>query len=390
MPNLASFNPATAQNIAVRNALNPMPPFPAWSRHISLDNMTALWDRATGGLNANFANPAQLNVWDQGPWGAQMGPVPQLQNRYAAGALTAQLLLLDVHVEANQHAQNLARQAHMVATLNQEGANTQFAHPMLGALDTSNPHVRWIVKNPAGQLGPNGGQFAVHWAQVPGPQQLALQAAGLDPTQPNYNYMAAFNTKQNYEANGRFDHHEHKSATRLSTHFTDLAGRAGHITPANNPMPQYVTEARGEHVAAKVLMTALGSDDYQLKLGFRPGGHVGIDQIWARRARNTGAITEYILVEAKGSQGAGMGLPQDLGAQMSSRWVFNRLMLLANSADQKERSTSQKVLLAMFADNAAIPVIGMVIKSFFEQDHGNWSQVVEVIGLGQYNRADLP
>ena len=390
MPNLADFNQASVQNVAVRDALIMMPPLPEWSRHISLDNMTALWNRTTQAQNTNFAVPAQMNVTQQSHYyGNQMGQMPQLQNRYAAGALTAQLLLLDVHVQANQNVQNMATQAAMVATLTQEAANTQFAHPALGALDISNPHVRWIVKNPAGHLPIHGGQFATHWAAIPLAQQTALQLAGLDPSQPNYSYMAAFFMKQNYEATGRFGHHENKSASRLSTHFTDISARAGHITPTGNPMPQYVSEARGEHVAAKVLLTALGTDDYQLKLGFRPGGHVGIDQIWVRRNRNTGAVTEYIIVEAKGSQGANLGLPQDLGAQMSPRWVFNRLMLLANSGTPEAR-TGQKALLAMFDDNAAIPVIGLVIKSLFEPDHGSWSQVVEVTGLGRYNRPDLP
>jgi hypothetical protein len=389
MPNLANFNPASVQNLAVLNALNQMPQLPVWSRHISLDNMTALWNRGTNAANANFAAVAQMNVTQQSVWGTQQGQLPQLQNRYAAGALTAQLLLLDVHVQANQTVPNLATQALMVATLNQEAASTQFAHPALGAVDISNPDVRWIVKHPGGQLPIHGGQFATHWAAIPLAQQTALQAAGLDPNQPNYSYINAFNTKQNYEATGRFGHHEHKSASRLSTHFTNIAGRAGHITPAGNPSPQFVSEARGEHVGAKVLLTALGDDDYQLKLGFRPGGHTGIDQIWVRRGRNTGAVTEYFIVEAKGSQGANLGLPQHLGAQMSARWVFNGLMALANSGTPEAR-TGEKALRAMFDDNAAIPVTGLVIKSLFEPAHGNWSQVVEVIGLGQYNRPDLP
>ena len=271
MPNLADFNPASAQNVAVLNALNMMPQLPVWSRHISLDNMTALWNRTTNVANANFAAVAQMNVTQQSAWGTQQGQLPQLQNRYAAGAVTAQLLLLDVHVQANQTAPNLATQALMVAQLTQEAASTQFAHPMLGALDTSNPDVRWIIKNPASVVPAARTQFNLHWAAVPPLQQAALQAAGLDPTQPNYSYISAYNTKQNYEATGRFGHHEHKSASRLSTHFTNIAGRAGHITPAGNPMPQFVSEARGEHVGAKVLLTALGDDDYPVEAGVSAG-----------------------------------------------------------------------------------------------------------------------
>lgn len=398
MPNLANFDLTTLQNQQVLQNLATYLPPAAWLRHIQANHDTVL----SGSGNAT--QPGTLAMQHQAPLApVQKGNLTQVQNRYATGTMTAHLLLLDLQVSANLQQANLQNQQRMGNALDSEAQNTTFVHPTQGGADISDPHLRWLLKHPAETASlltnnPNAtAQYHIDQLSSQRHQELMSLIMIDDNYAPLKHYFAA----TTYRTTHRFGHHEAKSAQRLSKHFQDLAGRARHLTKkAKEPKPQYVTETRGEHMAAKVLLTCLpGSSDYQLKLGFKDGGHHGIDQIWARRDRGTGAVTEYIIVEAKGSQGAHLGLAQ-YGEQMSAQWVFSSLMATANGqVDDRERRLARKVLTAMFDDNfnghatAQTPgVWGMVLKSLYDHDHPNsiHQKVIAVTGLPSYNRPDLP
>ena len=400
MPNLASFDINTPQNQLVVNALASYLAPASWKRHIRAAGDTIL------SSNGNATLPSTLATEDQ--WQGQFFQhnLTQLQNRYAAGAVTAHLLLLDLHVSVAVDNANLQRQQEIANKLQAESQNTAFAHPTQGGADLSDPHLRWLLKHPVQTASlfhapmPNDPTAQMHWNLLSQQRQQELEALVFGNT--GHDYVKHYYAAQTYNTTHRFAHHENKSAQRLSNHFQALSTRALYRTNtnANTPMPQYVTETRGEHMAAKVLLTCLpDSGNYQLKLGFIPGGHHGIDQIWARRDAGTGAVTEYIIVEAKGSVGAHLGLAE-YGEQMSSKWVFSSLMAMANAHPvTREARLARKVLTAMFDDNfanqgtAQTPgVWGLVLKALYAHDKPNstHTKVIEAVGLPFYNRPDLP
>ena len=124
--------------------------------------------------------------------------------------------------------------------------------------------------------------------------------------------------------------------------------------------------------------------------GGRPNG---IDQIWVRRDPLTGDVQEYLVVEAKGSSGAVLGHPAD-GQQMSPRWLFARVLKMAQGTDGRfvETGTNQnrmaaKILHAMFEDTRTIRVRGIVFHCLYGTT--NEAQVVHMTDLGEYNQPEV-
>lgn len=400
MANLASYNITTQQNQAVLKALGSYLPPASWKQHVKAAGNTVLTS------NGNATQPETLETELHYGGNLYQQNMTQLQNRYSAGKVTAHLLLLDLHVAATQDVQNLQRQQEIVQKLQSESQNTSFTHPTQGGADLSDPHLRWLLKHPFEtatlfqpqmQKNPTAQQ---HWQQLLPQHRQQLQSLTFD-NNGNHEFFKHAMATNTYNTTYRFSHHEAKSAERLSTHFTELSTRAAQLTKQTQlPMPQYVTETRGEHMAAKVLLTCLqDSGNYQLKLGFVPGGHHGIDQIWARRDSGSGAVTEYIIVEAKGSAGAQLGLPE-YGEQMSPKWVFSSLMDMANvQGGGRDARLAAKILTAMFSDNftgqgtAQNPgVWGLVLKALYDHNKPTsmHHKVIEAAGLPYYNRPDLP
>ena len=400
MPNLASYDITTQQNQAVFNKLASYLPPASWKRHVKAAGNTVL------SSNGNATQPETLETEDQWQGSVYQQNLTQLQNQYAAGKVTAHLLLLDLHVSISQDAQNLQRQQDFADKLQSESQNTSFAHPTQGGADLSDPHLRWLLKHPfetATLFQPQLQKNATaqhHWQHLSQQRQQELQALTFDDT-GSHEWLKHAGAAKTYQTTHRFAHHEAKSAQRLSTHFGALSTRAlQRAQGSKNPLPQYVTETRGEHMAAKVLLTCLpDSGNYQLKLGFVPNGHHGIDQIWARRDPGSGAVTEYIIVEAKGSSEAHLGLPE-YGEQMSPKWVFSSLMNMANvQGGGRDARLAAKILTAMFSDNftnqgtAQNPgVWGLILKALYDHNKPNsmHNKMIEVVGLPFYNRPDLP
>ena len=182
----------------------------------------------------------------------------------------------------------------------------------------------------------------------------------------------------------RYRHHECKSAKRVQTHFENLAGHVSRATDTKN-----LTEARGEFAATKVMLTLYGSEDpqqanYQLKWYFVGHGHTGVDQIWAKRSPN-GVITQYVIVEAKGSCNASLGTAS-YGEQMSPRWVYHHILNIYKNG--QTRSLGQKILSAMLGVTGfeGVKVWGLIVQSLFDKERptDTNSNVIEFQDCGQY------
>lgn len=182
---------------------------------------------------------------------------------------------------------------------------------------------------------------------------------------------------------GKFYLHDYKSGNRLSTHFKNI-----HDSNARN----YSAEARGEFASSKMLITVLGNN-YQLKVGKASSGRVnGIDQIWVKRNLETGKVEEYLIVESKGSAGAGFS-DANYGKQMSPRWVFYCLLSMMgddgrlasdHSVDQyAKKDVVNKMLLSMLNPDYGPRVKGVVIQAMTGSSTD--AKSIEMNNLGYYD-----
>ncbi|HEX7239229.1 MAG TPA: hypothetical protein VF263_03105 [Longimicrobiaceae bacterium] len=416
MSKLASYDPNSHANKQIAAKLGDSIGVESWKRTIVLGTSETLT-----GLGLTPSTNLTTTQYEPGE-NARQGTIPLQQNRYNSSP-SAHLLLLNRHVKAKQTQNNLTYLKEVTDALSTEARNTSFPHPgPQSGLDLTVREIRALLKNPNGLAAvmqyesakahfkegkrssapkldhhPSNIQAWQDYSKLSGPQQKLLKKAiiaHLPKSDPFKGLLhAAKELAKEYREQNRFGHHEHKSANRLSSHFTGLGTWAGQrAQTSGDPISQHVTEARGEFLAAKTIVTCMpDSDRYQLKLGYGTGGHQGIDQIWAKRARNNGKVLEYLVVEAKGSQGAQLGWT-DKGEQMSERWVFVSLLELASDTNRslRDRTLARKVVEAMFS--LEVPVKGVVIQSNFEKDDptGGQSRMVFVRMYGNYNRDGVP
>ena len=147
----------------------------------------------------------------------------------------------------------------------------------------------------------------------------------------------------------RAAHHQYRSAVRTQAFYQDVDQ---HLQ--THPVTRSIgTEMRGEVAATEYLIAETG---YELKMAFSGQGHTGIDQIWVKRLH--GDITEYMIVEAKGSYNAKLQQAQK-GMQMSARWVYVSLMEMVRAGAHVEMA---RKILAAIHRRSAVTVNGRMIK----------------------------
>ncbi|MGG7554647.1 hypothetical protein [Pseudomonas frederiksbergensis] len=169
-----------------------------------------------------------------------------------------------------------------------------------------------------------------------------------------------------------------KSASRIIKHYQSLG--------SDLSRKEKRTEARGDYAATKLFLTVMGPD-FQMKMGKSNGNtrpH-GIDQIWVRRDVKTGDVAAYYIVESKGSSGAHLGLTKT-GEQMSSQWLFNCLLKMADGKKthidrQTSKEMPKKILKAMI--NSSPPVKGVIFNSLYGSQ--GFTKIIRMTVLRDYN-----
>lgn len=169
----------------------------------------------------------------------------------------------------------------------------------------------------------------------------------------------------------RVQHHQVKSAQKLSEHFAGL----GNAYQSSTEHAQR-TELGGESATSRYLVRR----GYALKLGFMKGA--GIDQIWVRRDQ-AGNILEYAIVEAKGwgigDMPATLGTTADKGFQMSARWLYLSVQWLSKTKTHTDLNRLGGKILRAIETNIGILVWGVCVT---EQKDRN---EVHVADCGIYN-----
>ncbi|HEV2733968.1 MAG TPA: hypothetical protein VGV85_03980 [Longimicrobiaceae bacterium] len=363
MPNLDSYtDPDDALNLSIRARLSATRPGGTVSTfHLGgHNNITGA--RLAPGQQYPFTALGRIGL--SVPTTREGRLINQLRNRFntdTSAKSSAQLVLLDT-----------ADQNEIHRALKRDAKQTARDDPY------ADPDVAWLMANRQ--------TARAHLNKTAFSQTAYAHLAGLrGRNQPLFNQMFSWLHHGKQEPSPRVEHHEARGAARLSGHYTNLKdGLTGHA--------QTHTEARGEYAASKILVTVF-SEKYQMKMGKAAAGRQnGIDQIWVKRDPLTGDVEEYLIVESKGSHNATLNHVRD-GEQMSPRWVFVRLLKMANgNGSYMELGTNQdrmaeKILRAMFDDARTIKVRGLVFHSLYGTL--NEHSVVKLTDLGSYNQPEV-
>jgi hypothetical protein len=197
---------------------------------------------------------------------------------------------------------------------------------------------------------------AAYATLIADPQAKALVDTIIGP--PVQLHTAQQAERQQYYQHHRATHHNFRSTQRTQSFYTAAETHLQHHTVTRS----IGTEMRGEIAATEYVIAGNG---YHLKMAFDGQGHTGIDQIWVRRVN--GEITEYMIVEAKGSYNAKLGHAVK-GTQMSPRWVYVSLMEMIQKNSHTD--TARKILAAIHGVTA-VAVTGGMVKCKFKPSLGH-------------------
>ncbi|NNB94174.1 hypothetical protein HI113_09690 [Corallococcus exiguus] len=373
---LTDYNPASAENLKLAQKLS------ASILSGSFAYLCTMSGSALLSSGSPFATVATLKASGKGPKGPVPDEIIQVPSRYARTTKYSQLILLDTDEEDA-----------MLKALQKDAKRTAFPDPALSHAMFSDPDMRYLVKHSKrlrDNIKKHGSYTALGSAFDP---DLKSRLEDLkkrhkwddqkvkEEIEPIRKH---FRTHRNeYLDNYRAGHHDSRSAARLKAHLETLAEKL-----KNDGGSGRFAAARGEYATSKALLTLFGTERWEMKKGVAvSGGANGIDQIWVQRD-DRGNIICYLIVEAKGSNGARLEY-RDTGEQMSPRWVFNCLLQMA-SGNRKYYDTSQpnqqrmakKILDAMFDPNGP-KVYGMKIHSLYGQN--TFNLCVEIRDMGEYN-----
>ena len=136
------------------------------------------------------------------------------------------------------------------------------------------------------------------------------------------------------------------------------------------------TEVVGEAAAFNAILKKY--PQYTLAFAADPGHGAGIDQLWIRTNRNTGAVEAYLIIEAKGPTASLNNSPFAV-QQMSLQWVTSRINTLCNSSDATVANIAAQVQAALGqqGDGVNVPYVeGAVYKAKWNEQQGTLTVTV--------------
>jgi len=134
--------------------------------------------------------------------------------------------------------------------------------------------------------------------------------------------------------------------------FDNIESQSWNVAKKQGSAPR--TEVVGEAVAMNVM---LGKKGYKLAMPVAPGHGTGVDQVWYK-GTYPGAVTEWLIVEAKGPN-AKLSTSFEGLVQMSKPWVVDRIKKMINSSDANKSAIATEIDTAI--TNGHPEVKGLVI-----------------------------